>query len=53
MSLPSKNGEFAPSANSAGNQWWRHTGRGVLAPALVHLATNFGGVLVAWYVLSA
>jgi membrane protease YdiL (CAAX protease family) len=33
--------------------WWRHTGRGVLAPALVHLATNSGGVLVAWYVLSS
>jgi len=33
--------------------WWRHQGRGVLAPALVHLATNSGGVLVAWYVLSS
>lgn len=33
--------------------WWRHTGKGVLAPALVHLATNSGGVLVAWYVLSS
>lgn len=33
--------------------WRRHTGRGVLAPALVHLATNSGGVLVAWYVLSS
>lgn len=32
--------------------WWRHTGRGVLAPALVHLATNSGGVLVAWWVLT-
>jgi membrane protease YdiL (CAAX protease family) len=33
--------------------WWRHTGRGVLAPALVHLATNSGGVLVAWWVLTS
>ncbi|WP_439657848.1 CPBP family glutamic-type intramembrane protease [Lentzea sp. HUAS TT2] len=33
--------------------WWRHTGKGVLAPALVHLATNSGGVLVAWWVLSS
>jgi membrane protease YdiL (CAAX protease family) len=32
--------------------WWRHTGRGVLAPALVHLATNSGGVVVAWLVLT-
>jgi hypothetical protein len=32
--------------------WWRHTGRGVLAPALVHLATNSGGVLFAWWVLT-
>jgi uncharacterized protein len=28
--------------------WWRHTGGGLLAPMLVHLATNSGGVLVAW-----
>jgi membrane protease YdiL (CAAX protease family) len=33
--------------------WLRHIGRGVLAPALVHLATNSGGVLVAWWVLTA
>ncbi|MGH2720171.1 MAG: CPBP family intramembrane glutamic endopeptidase, partial [Actinomycetota bacterium] len=26
----------------------RHTGRGLLAPALVHVATNSGGVLFAW-----
>lgn len=31
--------------------WWRHTGRGLLAPALVHLATNSGGVLIAWFFL--
>ncbi|MGH3756908.1 CPBP family intramembrane glutamic endopeptidase [Actinophytocola sp.] len=31
--------------------WWRHTGRGLLAPMLVHLATNSGGVLVAWWLL--
>lgn len=33
--------------------WWRHTGRGLVAPMLVHLATNSGGVLAAWWVLSA
>jgi membrane protease YdiL (CAAX protease family) len=33
-------------------QWWRHTGRGLLAPMLVHLATNSGGVLVAWWLLT-
>lgn len=32
--------------------WWRHTGRGLLAPMLVHLATNSGGVLVAWLLLT-
>jgi membrane protease YdiL (CAAX protease family) len=32
--------------------WWRHTGRGLLAPMLVHLATNSGGVLVAWWLLT-
>lgn len=32
--------------------WWRHTGRGLLAPALVHTATNSGGALAAWLVLS-
>lgn len=31
---------------------WRHTGRGLLAPMLVHLATNSGGVLVAWWLLT-
>lgn len=35
-----------------GLQWWRHTGRGLLAPILVHLATNSGGVLVAWWLLT-
>lgn len=34
-----------------GLHWWRHTGRGLLAPMLVHLATNSGGVLVAWWLL--
>jgi membrane protease YdiL (CAAX protease family) len=33
-------------------QWWRHTGRGLLAPMLVHLATNSGGVLIAWWLLT-
>ncbi len=32
--------------------WWRHAGRGLLAPALVHLATNSGGLLVAWWLLA-
>ncbi|OLF16385.1 CAAX protease family protein [Actinophytocola xanthii] len=32
--------------------WWRHTGGGLLSPMLVHLATNSGGVLVAWWVLT-
>lgn len=32
--------------------WWRHTGRGLVAPMLVHLATNSGGVLVAWLLLT-
>ncbi|WP_020674135.1 CPBP family intramembrane glutamic endopeptidase [Amycolatopsis nigrescens] len=31
--------------------WLRHTGRSVLAPVLVHLATNSGGLLVAWLYL--
>lgn len=31
--------------------WWRHTGRGVLAPMLVHFATNSGGLVAAWLVL--
>jgi membrane protease YdiL (CAAX protease family) len=30
--------------------WWRHTGRGVLASALVHLATNSGGLVLAWLI---
>jgi hypothetical protein len=32
--------------------WWRHAGRGLLAPMLVHLATNSGGVFVAWWLLT-
>jgi membrane protease YdiL (CAAX protease family) len=32
--------------------WWRHAGRGLLASGLVHLATNSGGLLVAWWLLS-
>ncbi|HKR51045.1 MAG TPA: CPBP family intramembrane glutamic endopeptidase [Pseudonocardiaceae bacterium] len=31
--------------------WWRHTGRGLLTPALIHLATNSGGLLVAWWLM--
>jgi membrane protease YdiL (CAAX protease family) len=27
---------------------WRHAGRGLLSPMLVHLATNSGGVVLAW-----
>jgi membrane protease YdiL (CAAX protease family) len=30
---------------------YRHAGRGLLAPALVHTATNSGGALAAWWVL--
>lgn len=30
--------------------WWRHTGRGVLSSALVHLATNSGGLVLAWLI---
>jgi hypothetical protein len=29
--------------------WWRYAGRGLLASILVHLATNSGGLLVAWW----
>ncbi|MDI5975895.1 CPBP family glutamic-type intramembrane protease [Amycolatopsis magusensis] len=32
--------------------WWRHTGRSLLAPMAVHLATNSGGPAVAWWVLA-
>lgn len=28
--------------------WWRHAGRGLLAAILVHLATNSGGLVLAW-----
>jgi len=31
--------------------WWRHTGRGVAASMLVHLATNSGGLVIAALVL--
>jgi len=31
----------------------RHTGRGVLAPALVHLALNSGGLVLSWLVQRA
>jgi uncharacterized protein len=33
--------------------WWRHAGRGLIAPMLVHIATNSGGVIAAWWLLSA
>ena len=29
--------------------WWRYAGRGLLAPILVHLSTNSGGLLLAWF----
>ena len=32
--------------------WCRHVGRGLLTPALVHLATNSGGLLVAWWLMA-
>ncbi|MGH4007340.1 MAG: CPBP family intramembrane glutamic endopeptidase [Pseudonocardiaceae bacterium] len=32
--------------------WCRHTGRGLLTPALVHLATNSGGLVVAWWLVA-
>ncbi|MFD9890898.1 CPBP family intramembrane glutamic endopeptidase [Amycolatopsis sp. NPDC059027] len=32
--------------------WWRHTGRGLLAPVLVHLTTNSGGLVLASWVLA-
>ncbi|WP_158888140.1 CPBP family intramembrane glutamic endopeptidase [Amycolatopsis anabasis] len=32
--------------------WWRHTGRGLLTPMLVHLATNSGGLVIAWWALA-
>ncbi|NKQ56233.1 CPBP family intramembrane metalloprotease [Amycolatopsis sp. K13G38] len=28
--------------------WWRYLGRGLIATALVHLATNSGGLVLAW-----
>jgi membrane protease YdiL (CAAX protease family) len=28
---------------------WRYAGRGLLAPIMVHLATNSGGLVVAWW----
>jgi uncharacterized protein len=32
--------------------WCRHAGRGVIAPMMVHLATNSGGLVFAWWALS-
>lgn len=32
--------------------WWKHTGRGLFAPALVHLGTNSGGLLIAWWLMA-
>lgn len=32
--------------------WWRHAGRGLLSPALMHLATNSGGLLFVWFLLA-
>jgi membrane protease YdiL (CAAX protease family) len=37
----------ASAAAGMGLCWVRHAGRGLLAPALVHVATNSGGVLFA------
>ncbi|WP_018353598.1 CPBP family intramembrane glutamic endopeptidase [Longispora albida] len=31
---------------------WRHAGRGLLAPILLHTATNSGGYLLAWLLVS-
>jgi uncharacterized protein len=31
--------------------WWKHTGRGLLTPALVHLGTNSGGLLITWWLI--
>ncbi|GAA1956079.1 CPBP family intramembrane glutamic endopeptidase [Amycolatopsis minnesotensis] len=32
--------------------WWRYTGRGLLTTVLIHLATNSGGLVLAWWVLT-
>ncbi|WAL68957.1 CPBP family glutamic-type intramembrane protease [Amycolatopsis cynarae] len=32
--------------------WWRHTGRGLAAPMMIHLATNSGGLVFAWLLLA-
>lgn len=32
--------------------WWRHAGRGLLSPALVHLATNSGALFFVWFLVS-
>ncbi len=32
--------------------WWKHTGRGLLTPALVHLGTNSGGLLISWWLMT-
>lgn len=32
--------------------WWRHAGRGLLSPALVHLATNSGSLFFVWFLVA-
>jgi membrane protease YdiL (CAAX protease family) len=32
--------------------WWKHTGRGLLTPALVHFGTNSGGLFIAWWLMA-
>lgn len=32
--------------------WWRHTGRGLLSPALVHLATTSGALFFVWFLVA-
>lgn len=41
---------FAAAVAGVFLHWWRQTGRGVLASGLVHLATNSGGLVIAWLV---
>ncbi|WP_158890944.1 CPBP family intramembrane glutamic endopeptidase [Amycolatopsis anabasis] len=41
---------LAAAVAGVGLCWLRHAGRGVLAPVLFHLATNCGGLLIAWWV---
>jgi len=40
---------LASAAVGVGLCAWRRAGHGLLAPMLVHLATNSGGVLLAWW----